>query len=142
LAFDRDDVRVNQQQGPAVAERVVLTEYARRDECQHGTGLRSGDPSADRAAGLVRSSGHRPHRLGGGPNPPRPVDDSGLGHRAIGVQTGYLANRRFSRLGSGGQVFDNLAPRVIGRRRARAGQPLADRRRESPVNRAPDGQVR
>jgi hypothetical protein len=142
LAFDRDDVGVDQQQAAAVVERVVLAENPRCDEGQYGTGLRAGEPSADHAPRLVGSAGHHPHRLGGRPDPAGPVDDTGVGNHAVGVQTGYVTHRRFSRLGGGSQVVDHLVAGVVGGRRARTGQPLADRRRESPIDSAPHGQLR
>ena len=52
------------------------------------------------------------------------------------------ADRRFGGFGSDSEVFDRVATGVVGGWRTGTGQPLAYRRRESPVDSAPDGQLR
>jgi hypothetical protein len=143
LTLDGDDVGIHQQQASTVlgGERIVLPEDAGGDESQHRAGLRTGEPSADEAAGPVRPAGHHPHRFGRRANPLPAVDDPRFWHGAVGVQTGHIPHRRFGRLGGTGQVVDRLTPGVLGGRWGRPGQPLTDGGREPPVHGAAHGQL-
>ena len=146
LALDGDDVGVHQQQAAAVGgERVVLAENARGHERQHGTGLRAGDPAGESPAPRCPARRFRPSSPASTRPPPestragRRCGPSGIGPsvcRPVTSRTGGSAARD-----AAAQLVDRLAAGVVGGRWSGPGQPVADRGRESPVDRAADGQL-
>ncbi len=139
LAFDSDDVRVDEQELTATArERVVLAENPRRDECQHRTGLCACDPPAQEPPRFVGAARHHAHRVRGESYPVRPVHDHRVRHLPAGLKPGDIPDRdlctarRFSELG------DDLVLGVVTRRWAGTGEPGARGGREVPVHHAPD----
>src|SRR6185312_2019295 len=134
-----------QAAGPSpirTGERVVLAENPRGDVRQHGAGLRAGDPAREKPARLLGAVHHHPHRLGRRGDPLRAVDDAGGGHGAVGDQAGDVTDQGLGLGGRAHEVVDHLAPGVVAGRRARPGQPPADRGRELPVDRGAQSQLR